>query len=115
MRNSPVNDQDAGFTLLEVIVSFLILALTLAVVNISIMRSARLYSAAEEKQNAIETAKNLLLSKVDDGQHPKASVAKTKFQLKAGNVRINVTRIDIDIKAERGNRVLTVRTYEANP
>ena len=64
-RPDATEDPAAGFTLIEVIVSFLILAMVLGSATLSISYSARLYRKADEISAAGQLAQGLIAEKFD--------------------------------------------------
>jgi type II secretory pathway pseudopilin PulG len=60
-----VEEAGAGFTLIEVIISFLILSLVLAGTTLSVSYSARLYRKADETRLAAELAERLIAERFD--------------------------------------------------
>jgi type II secretory pathway pseudopilin PulG len=65
MQNLDITPQDAGFTLIEVIVSFVILTTVLGSVTLSLSYSARLNRQGDAKRSALTCAERFLAEKFD--------------------------------------------------
>lgn len=63
MRVPEQSAPNAGFTLIEVIISFIILAMVLGSVTVSLSYSARLHRASEAKQLAVGCAEFVIAEK----------------------------------------------------
>jgi general secretion pathway protein I len=65
LANEPTTDARDGFTLIEVIVAFLVLATVLGSATMSISYSSKLYRRADEIRMAGELAERLIAEKFD--------------------------------------------------
>lgn len=87
----PANDRrdapESGFTLIEVIVAFVILSAVLASVTVSISYSSKLYRRADEARTAGELAARLIAEKFD--RRPGLSASETGSD---GSLRWKLTR-----------------------
>lgn len=64
MRSHEQAAADAGFTLIEVIVSFIILAMVLGSVTLSLSYAARLHRMSDAKQSAITCAERVVAERL---------------------------------------------------
>lgn len=88
MRAREPSAWNAGFTLVEVIVSFTILALVLGSVTVSLSYAARLHRASEAKQSAMSCAERLIAEKLDEAP----GLPATEGGADEGGCRWRITR-----------------------